>query len=168
MKTLIIYATKTDTSEEVANYIASKCDNARVINIGDAVVPALKNFDKIILGSGIYMHKIDKNLKKYIKKNKAELEQKDFGIYYCCGSTDEKKRTSYKNKNFCPEFEKKALAIKCVGGKLNPENAENIFQKIIVYLGMRSAKNKNVLPLEIDYKQLDKFINNVMQVSKKQ
>lgn len=167
MKTLIIYGSKTGVSEDVATYIAPAFESSKIVNISTQPVPALKNYDKIIFGTGIYFSKIHKDIKKFISAHLMELKQKDYAIYYCCGSTDEKKRTGYKEKNFCADVLGSALAIDCVGGKMNPTRA-GFPQNIVVYFATKLIRKQNKLPLEVNYELVDDFIEKVKRISKKE
>ncbi len=168
MKALILYASKTGASEDVAQYIASKFENSKIVNLSNSNnLPNLNSYDKIIVGSGVYFSKIHADLKSFLCSHLDELENKDFGVFFCCGSTDEKKRKSVMTKNFCPQLQNSALAIACVGGKLNYKRA-GFPQKIIVYLAIKFSRLNNKLPVEINYQEVDKFIVQMKNISKQE
>ena len=168
MKALILYASKTGASEDVAQYIASKFENSKIVNLSSTNnLPNLNGYDKIIVGSGVYFSKIHADLKSFLSSHLDELESKNFGVFFCCGSTDEKKRKSVITKNFCPQLQNSALAIACVGGKLNYQRA-GFPQKIIVYLAIKFSRLNNKLPVEINYQEVDKFIEQMKNISKQE
>ncbi|MEJ2293584.1 MAG: flavodoxin domain-containing protein [Candidatus Lokiarchaeota archaeon] len=55
-------------------------------------IPPLDKFDGIILGTGIKIKKWTKEVKKFVKKRKSELEaiQNKMGFYVCCGEAAKK------------------------------------------------------------------------------
>ncbi len=164
MKTLIAYCSETGSSKEVAKYISKQFENSKVVNLSEETVE-IKNYDKIILGSGIYFSKIHKDLKDFIEDNKELLLKKKFAIFYSCASKDEKKQTNVKTKNFDPQLSSKAMAICCVGGKLNLNKGTLPVKMVVKTANFFTTKVKKENSPVIDYEKVDDFIEIIKNVS---
>ena len=69
MKTVILYETKTGTTEKCANLLAEKLNDVTVINLRKGALD-LNSFDCIIVGGSIRIGALNKYAKKFIEKNK--------------------------------------------------------------------------------------------------
>ena len=69
MKTLIIYASKTGTTEKCAGILGQNLKNSTIINLATIQNESIDKYDLIIIGSPIRMGMIDKRVKKFISKN---------------------------------------------------------------------------------------------------
>jgi menaquinone-dependent protoporphyrinogen oxidase len=168
MRVLIAYASLTGCSEDVAKYIMdnSSADFVKIVNLSKTKSVDLTSFDKVIFGTGIYFFKIHSAVKCFILKNYKTLMKKDFGVYICCGAIDPKRQKTYINCNFTNKFKKSAIAITCVGGKFNYKRV-SFPRSIIIYLGIKLFRKKEQLPLNINYGEVNKFVEKMMTISKK-
>lgn len=163
MKILIAYCSKTGTSEDAAKYIAKKFDNVTLVNLSQRI-PNFNQYDKIILGSGIYFKRLYKDLLSVIEKNKAILLSKKFAIFYCCANLQPKKIQEIKDKNFDDDIKRKSMIISCVGGKLNLSRAK--FPKsVLLFLRIQYYKILNRDMPQLDTKKLDEFCEMINSIS---
>jgi menaquinone-dependent protoporphyrinogen oxidase len=89
MPCLIVYATKYGTVQKVANILKEKIkDEVVMINIIKEKVPSLDDYDTVIIGGSIYVGKVQKDLKKFIKGNLPKLLQKRLGLFICAGEAE--------------------------------------------------------------------------------
>ncbi len=85
-KILIAYYTKTNTSRDIAQHIASvlgkRTDNTtQVASIESDLV--LEDYDMIILGAPIHGMKWAKEAQDYVKQHKRVLEEKPLALFQC-------------------------------------------------------------------------------------
>jgi len=119
MKTLILYASKYGATGEIAQRIAHKMPEATVCNISKDKLPALSQFDCIIIGSALYAGTIRKEAKEYIAQNTTELCKKKLGLFLS-GSNANEENTSFTN-NFSSDLLEAATATAFLGGIFDPE-----------------------------------------------
>ncbi len=84
MKTLIVYASKTGTTEKCAKEINRQLKDSKIVNISYQN-EQIKNYDLIIIGSPIRMGRIDKKIKKFLLNNIEILKLKTVAYFICCG-----------------------------------------------------------------------------------
>ena len=92
MRILIAYTSKTGTSAECAEILASKFNDGNEVLLVDMKKQAAEsasNFDAVVLGSSVRMGHVSKELKNYIKSNREELLKKPCAVFLCCGFPDE-------------------------------------------------------------------------------
>ena len=76
MKILILYASKNGVTRECAETLCEllkKHDEVTLCSVKDSPLPSPADFDVAIVGSNIRMGLMNKEIKKYLKKHKAEL-----------------------------------------------------------------------------------------------
>ena len=59
--------------------------------------PDLSSFDRVVVGSGIYSGKIDKNLEVYLAKNAARFSDRIKALFVLCGGGDSPRAQAYIN-----------------------------------------------------------------------
>ena len=69
MKILICYFSNTGNTEKIANSIAEglETEDVELIKVGDADPSSLKDYDLVVLGSGIYGGKLNKKVIDFMK-----------------------------------------------------------------------------------------------------
>lgn len=164
MKVLVLYASLCGSTHEVANYIANQFEDVTVVDLISQKAPNIVEYDKIIIGSGTYFNKPHKSVIKFINQNMQTLKNKDFSIFFCCGSIEDKKIKKIKDK-IETIVQNNTITINWVGGKLNYKKAP-FPQKLLLYLFIKIYRMKNKLPLEINYEKVNKFIERVKTISK--
>ena len=104
---LIAYGSRYGCTEEVSKEIGKALEkeglNVSLVNLElSKNVPDLKNFDGILVGSGIKISKWTKETDNFLKKNKGSLKSKILGLYTCSGlameDADKAKKTYIEDK----------------------------------------------------------------------
>ncbi len=105
-KVLIIYGTRygstKEISEKIAEILGEKQLGLTLVNISEGDVPSLREFDGVLIGTGIRIGKWTKKIKKFVKKNLDELNNRDFklGFYISCGTASKKEKVQEAIENF--------------------------------------------------------------------
>ena len=84
MKTLIIYASKTGTTEKCAKEINRQLKDSKIVNILNQNED-INEYDLIIIGTPIRMGMIDKKIRKFLISNIEKLKSKKVAYFICCG-----------------------------------------------------------------------------------
>ena len=84
MKTLIIYASKTGTTEKCAKEINRQLKDSKIVNILNQDED-INEYDLIIVGTPIRMGMIDKKIRKFLISNIENLKSKKVAYFICCG-----------------------------------------------------------------------------------
>ncbi len=132
MDTLILYSTKSGAARECAELLANQLPNSSTFDISRDR-PSIKEFDTIIIGSGIRMGSIYGPVKKFIKENLNDLlNVKVIYFYFCNAFPDTLDKTI--KRSIPNELISKAKLISSFGGKQpfsNPKNQDWINRKNI-------------------------------------
>jgi len=88
MKTAVIYASKYGTTESCAKQVADAL-KADLISLERKSKINLSTYDRIILGSSVYIGKLRKPMRQFIENNKSALSKQTHGIFVCCSDTTE-------------------------------------------------------------------------------
>ncbi len=87
MKILIIYGTSEGQTRKIARFMEDvlQDENHKVV-IADASddPPSPSDFDAVLIGSSIHMHKYQRSVLDYVNKNVAQLNQKHSGFFSVC------------------------------------------------------------------------------------
>jgi menaquinone-dependent protoporphyrinogen oxidase len=121
MKTLILYATKTGTTREVAGRIAKKFDGAVLHDLKQPNIPSVAEFDRVIVGSSVYAGMIRKEAKTFLTQNTEILKTKTLGLFTC--GFDASREKDYFNTNFPADVLQAAKVAYFLGGIFDPEKA---------------------------------------------
>ena len=125
MKTLIIYASKTGTTESCAKKLALQLRNAELFDLqsGDP--------------------DISEAAKKYIKKNLELLKSKKLAFYVC--SADTERSGEYFKANIPAELLTKAICSDSFGGEMDISKQKGL-SKLIVKKALEESLKKGVQP----------------------
>ncbi|MGC9384523.1 MAG: flavodoxin domain-containing protein [Kosmotogaceae bacterium] len=130
MKTLMVYTSKTGTTEKCAKKLSKLLKNdVKLVDLKNAEKESIDNYDAIILGGYIHAGKAPSKLKKYIKKH-PELTKKKLGIFLCFADVSEK-LDEYLAKNFDEEFLKNCDVKGHFGGEFHFDKMNFMIRKII-------------------------------------
>ena len=116
METLIIYLSKHGTAQKASRLIQkflSPDNNVTTINLSHDNVPELSNYDRIIIGTSIYVGKGRRSFAKFCTNEYINLfAHKDLGLFLCGLEEDYQKQQKimktaqlYINDNFNAEFD---------------------------------------------------------------
>ena len=91
-KALIVYGTRygatSTTSEDIAVVLRQKGFDVKVVNAKKDKVKDITEYELVIVGSGIQIHRWTKEPEKLLKKFEKELAKKKAALFECCGSTE--------------------------------------------------------------------------------
>jgi menaquinone-dependent protoporphyrinogen IX oxidase len=91
-KALIVYGTRYGatemTSEEIADVFRQEGLDVKVVNLKDEKVKDISEYELVIVGSGIQIHRWTKEPEKFLQKFLKELAKKKVALFVCCGSTE--------------------------------------------------------------------------------
>lgn len=155
MKTVILYATKTGTTEKCANLLAAKLKDVTVVNLRNATLD-LNSFDCIIVGGSIRIGALNKYAKKFIEKNKEILKDKRAAYFFCCGATEQ--LDVMFSKNISKDLLESAICYDTFGGEMDI-NKQKGFDKFIVKM---VTKNKDSKQPEILNDNIEKFAKKII------
>ncbi len=90
-KTLIAYASKAGSTQEVAIYMGQKLqDKGQEVDVLPVQnVTDITQYDSIILGSAIRVGKLLPEAMKFVENNQKELTKKSFGVFIVCMTLNE-------------------------------------------------------------------------------
>jgi menaquinone-dependent protoporphyrinogen oxidase len=158
MTTLILYATKYGAAQEIAQRIKNRMDNAVLHNLKDENIPALDQFDCVVIGSSLYAGSIRKEAKKFMALYADSLKGKKIGLFLSgIGGENEKSERTCINNNF-PDVILKASKVSFVlGGAFDPKKA-GLFDRLIMRIVTRKSGYINT----ISDKKIDLFVEALM------
>lgn len=164
MKIAILYGTKYGTTEKAAGLISKKLiesfeenknnkkddDNSIDVNLinlkekNDINI----NYDILIIGSSVYMGRIRKEVKNFLKKNKNTLLEKDLALFICgSNETDGIKQIK---KTFPSEIVSHSIATGFLGGEFNLDKMGFFDRKIAQSIIKGSNKEVRLNDVAID------------------
>lgn len=155
MKTAIIYSSKHGTTEKVANMIADKIaetNDVTLIALNDNPTPDISGYEKVILGTSIYMGKPRDNMKNYTKNRQAAFDGKIIGLFICGGETRPDKQAEELKKAYPDYLHNMALAEGFMGGEYNLEKMGTMERKAIK-MKAKIKESKSFL----NYEAIDAF-----------
>ncbi|MDD3306760.1 MAG: flavodoxin domain-containing protein [Acetobacterium sp.] len=162
MKTMILYASTYGFTRDCAQKLKQNLNGETIlIDINKDPIPALDNFDTVLIGGSIYIGQIQKKIKKYCLSHLDELKNKKLGFFISCGSA-ETVDTYFKN-SFPEILLEKALSIQNFGGEMRPDQM-NFFHKFISNMVDKSADKQAappMKPLPENIIQMSNVMNNL-------
>ena len=142
MKTLILYATKHGATREIARRIADRMDGAALYDLKQGGVPALSEFDCVIVGSPVYAGTIRKEVKAFVSQNASALQGKRLGLFLSGMSADKEKEVF--DANFPPDILQSAKTASNLGYIFNPANAGFMERFIMKAIAKQSGYLENI------------------------
>ncbi len=132
-KALIVYGTRygaaASTSEEIANALRRKGLEVAVVNVKEQKIKEISQYDLVIVGSGIQMHRWTGEPEDFLKKHQKGLANKKLALFVCCGSATDKEKPEAAEKAKRRYLEEKAakynlrpVALGLFGGVYNYNN----------------------------------------------
>ena len=128
MKTLILFASRYGATEEIAYMLKSAVGgDVTVRNIRERGI-TLDGYDTVIIGSCVYMFKLDKHIRHFLRRNEKTLMGKRLGVYLCCYTTPGTE--GYLEHFFSPELLAHAAAKDILGGKMQYEKMSYVYKQL--------------------------------------
>ena len=122
METLIIYLSKHGTAQKASRLIQkflSPDNNVTTINLSHDNVPELSNYDRIIIGTSIYVGKGRRSFAKFCTNEYINLfAHKDLGLFLCGLEEDYQKQQKQLESVFSERLLRHAKAKAFVGGEI--------------------------------------------------
>lgn len=164
MKIAILYGTKYGATEKTAKMISEKLMPAYdekndgsmdidIINLKEKNNINL-NYDLLIIGSSVYMGRIRKEVKNFIKKNKDILIDKPLALFIC--GSNEIDGIKQINKTFPSEIVNHSKARALLGGEFNLDKMGFFDRKIAQSIIKGADKD-----FKIDYIAINEFIKEI-------
>lgn len=155
MKTLIIYASKTGTTEKCAKEINRKLKDSKIVNILNQNED-INEYDLIIIGTPIRMGMIDKKIRKFLISNIENLKLKKVAYFICCGFNENWK--SYYEQNIPKDLLDTAIIYDTFGGEMDIQKQKGFDKFITKMVSKNIDKSKQIKILN---ENIDKFIKEL-------
>ena len=152
MKTLVIYASKTGTTEKYAKEINRQLKDSKMVNILNQNED-INRYDLIIVGTPIRMGMIDKDIKRFLISNIETLKSKKVAYFICCGFNENWK--SYYEQNIPKDLLNTAIIYDTFGGEMEIQKQKGFDKFITKMVSKNIDKNKEIKILN---KNIDRFI----------
>ncbi len=132
MNILIVFGTKTGTTENCAHKIKTEILDAivDVVDVKNINNYDLKKYDSIVLGSSLYMGRINKRMRKFIKKNHSLLLEKHLH-FFVCGMARGKDGIDLFEKQVDRDLVEHAKQIRQLGFELHYERMNPLYRVIM-------------------------------------
>jgi len=184
-KVLLLYGTRYGATGGIAQKIEKIIqDNGISTEIHDLKatspknIPSLKEFDGFIIGTSIQMGMWTKSVKKYIKKNIADLKQMQdkLGFFICCGTANKKEEIGSAIEKFITpklnDFGLNPALIDAFGGVYDfSENSlmSGIYKKIMT-ASLKKDEGWEIVENKVydfrDWNQIDEFTKKFIDIIK--
>ena len=152
LKTLIIYASKTGTTEKCAKEINRQLKDSKIVNILNQNED-INKYDLIVIGTPIRMGMIDKKIKKFLINNIENLKSKKVAYFICCGFNENWK--SYYEQNIPKDLLDTAIIYDTFGGEMDIQKQKGFDKFITKMVSKNIDKNKEIKILN---ENIDRFI----------
>ncbi|MCL2687282.1 MAG: flavodoxin domain-containing protein [Methanobrevibacter sp.] len=163
MKIAILYGTKYGTTEKVVESISKLIKNHNKDDNGSIDVKLINlkenddvnlDCDVLIIGSSLYMGRIRKEVRNFLKKYKDILIEKHFALFIC--GVNEVEGIKQVNEVFPQEILDHSIATAFLGGELNLDKMKFLDKKI-AQLIIKGADKK----FKIDDVAIDEFVQKI-------
>lgn len=152
MRTVIIYGSKSGTTEKCALKLKEELGKVDLINILEEKVD-LQNYDNIIIGSPIRMGTLLKPIKNLLVEEKKTLLNKKLGIFLCNGFVE--KTEEFIKANISEDIVNHATITISFGGELDINKLKG-FDKFVTKI---VSKNTDIKPKILE-ENIEKFVEN--------
>jgi menaquinone-dependent protoporphyrinogen oxidase len=160
MKILILYGTTEGQTRKIAHFIEAILHNAgNQVTIADTTAepPSPKEYDAVLIGSSIHMHKYQSSVKNYIKKHVAHLNQMPSAFFSvslaaASGLEDEQREVQKITTHFLEQTGWRPLMTSQVAGALKYTEYD-YFKRLIMKL--ISKKEGGATDTSQDYEYTD-------------
>jgi menaquinone-dependent protoporphyrinogen oxidase len=159
MKTAILYFSKHGTTEKVAQAIADKLretSEVELFSLRKNPTPNVGEFDRVVLGSSVYMGQSSKTMKAFCKQNESDLLQKKIGLFICGMHPNKAEQEKELREAYPQVLQENAAAIDFLGGEFLFESM-NFFERFIARM---IAKTKTSVH-QINWNGIDDFVKKL-------
>lgn len=116
---------------------------------------SLAEYDTVIIGSCVYMFKLDKHIKRFLRRNEKALMGKRLGLYLCCYTTPGTE--GYLEHFFSPELLAHAAAKDILGGKMQYEKMSYAYKQLFGALMTSPQYRAQYAEPQLDIARIDAF-----------
>ena len=172
MKMIIIYASKTGVTEDVAREMAKKlggncalydCRNQLLTNAQPsmhATVPDLTGYDLVILGTPMYMGKPMKEITRLLAEHEAALSRVSLA-FFTCGMGTAQEDSGYLLKSLPASLREKNPAYYHMGGEIR-EDRLNPLERFAMRQAMKTTRSAP----QIDHRAVSKACESLKTIEK--
>ncbi|MDF2592747.1 MAG: flavodoxin [Clostridia bacterium] len=144
MSILIAYASKHGCTEGCAAKLAQRLGGkVELYNLKSGKAIDISQYDKVIIGSSVYVGKVNKEATEFCNKNLGELINKKLGLFIC-GSQEGDGLKQELDAAYPQELQSKAIAIECFGGEFT-FGKMNFMEKTIVKVISKTNKDTSTI-----------------------
>ena len=151
-KIAIIYGGKTGTTKKCAVILKSLIPEAFVFSVNEDF--KLDDYDVLVFGSSIRMGRLDKGIRKLIKRNSQVLKNKKTAFYVCHALPDYQKIIDDALPSW---FKEQAVSLKSFGGEIHIDEAKG-FTKLLIKFMLKTVPNQIK---QIDEEAIQTFANKI-------
>lgn len=166
-KVLIVYASKTGTTQDVATAMAEKTGTVLYDCRTEILVepdgnrskqqPRLADYGVVVIGTAMYMGAPMKEAKRFLKEHKAALVQKR-PIMFTCGVGTEEEDSAYLRKHL-PEGVQPRL-YRHMGGEIRPERMSGFAR-----MAMKEYEKQHGVRPSIDWDAVDMLGRTIKEIA---
>ncbi|MBN2504855.1 MAG: flavodoxin domain-containing protein [Bacilli bacterium] len=155
MKTLLLYASKTGSTRHCAELIGDNMENIDfdVLSVKEIRKVDLSNYEQLIIGSSLYMGRINKKLKKYLQAKKEELLEKKLH-FFVCGLAQGQEGVELFQKEIPTELFANAVQVRQLGSEIHLDKLNFLYRAIMKKI--IETENPAIGLLEADIKEFAK------------
>ena len=139
MRVLIAYASKSGTCKQAAELLAERLPN-HTVTLADLAetTPVVGDFDYIVLGGPIRMHKAHKALRQFLKEKHAEISAAPHTVFLCCAFPEQFE--NYVEMVYPADVLESAEEAVYFGGELDPSKQKGFVERIITKMLRNSIR----------------------------
>lgn len=132
MEKLIVYGTKSGTTENCAMKIKANMDfqDVEILNLKGNLKIDLSKYETIIIGTPIYMGRINGKVKSFLLENHDVLMQKTIH-FFVCGLAHGAEGVELFRKQIAEDLFAHASQVRQLGSEVHPERLNPLYRMII-------------------------------------
>ena len=163
MKILILYTSKHGFTKAYTTYLSDRLiGKVDVQNLGDNSQLSLDGYDWIVMGSAVYMGKINKKMTLFSDKNRDRLLSHNIALFTCCMTPEESDK--YLLTGFSKRLYEASKLNTNFGGKLQRDKLTFFERKLTDLISKTEGKVQETFYENMD--SLVRLINNSEQSQK--
>lgn len=144
LNTLIAYATKYGSAKKCSEILSQNlAGDVDLCNLKNAKDIDLSKYDKVIIGSSVYIGQIRKEVKEFCTNKLSELTNKKIGLFICCMHEGEEAIEQMQNV-FPKELFDSAIAKEHFGGEFSFDKMNFIEKFIVKTVSKKDGKKEAV------------------------
>ena len=156
-KTLIVYASKTGVTRDVALYIQEHIEGSVLFDAAKEQEVDLSLYDQVIIGTPIYISQVLKGVKSFVDTYKAQLLTKELYLY-TCGADENHEPRFFLDPIYGEELCTHAKSIIYAGTELRYKKMK-FFPRLI----MKMIAKKDHLDPDILFEHVDVLIHEALK-----